>query len=61
MFNIKLMLIDDENFSECERFYEDYMAFATRENVLEYQASNRKLYFFKSRPIFSNAKENNIS
>ena len=38
MFNIKLMLIDDENFSECERFYEDYMAFATRENVLEYQA-----------------------
>lgn len=38
MYNIKLMLIDDDNFSECERFYEDYMAFATRENILEYQA-----------------------
>lgn len=38
MYNIKLVLIDDENFSECERFYEDYMAFATRENILEYQA-----------------------
>lgn len=32
------MLVDDGNFSECERFYEDYMAFATRENILEYQA-----------------------
>lgn len=38
MYNIKLLLIHDENFSECERFYEDYMAFATRENILEYQA-----------------------
>lgn len=38
MYNIKLLLIDDGNFSECERFYEDYMAFATRENILEYQA-----------------------
>lgn len=38
MYNIKLLLIDDDNFSECERFYEDYMAFATRENILEYQA-----------------------
>lgn len=38
MYNIKLILIDDGNFSECERFYEDYMAFATKENILEYQA-----------------------
>lgn len=38
MYNIKLLLIDDGNFSECERFYQDYMAFATRENILEYQA-----------------------
>lgn len=38
MFNMKLLLIDDGNFSECERFYEDYMAFATKENILEYQA-----------------------
>lgn len=38
MYNIKLLLINDGNFSECERFYEDYMAFATRENILEYQA-----------------------
>lgn len=38
MFNIKLLLIDDGDYSECERFYEDYMAFATKENILEYQA-----------------------
>lgn len=38
MYNIKLLLIEDGNFSECERFYEDYMAFATKENILEYQA-----------------------
>lgn len=38
MYNIKLLLIEDGDFSECERFYEDYMAFATRENILEYQA-----------------------
>lgn len=38
MYNIKLLLVDDGNFSECERFYEDYMAFATKENILEYQA-----------------------
>ena len=37
MYNIKLLLIDDGDFTECERFYEDYMAFAMRENILEYQ------------------------
>lgn len=38
MYNIKLLLIENGDFSECERFYEDYMTFATRENILEYQA-----------------------
>lgn len=38
MYNIKMLLIDDGDFTECERFYEDYMVFAVRENILEYQA-----------------------
>ncbi len=38
MYNMKLLLVEDGDFSECERFYEDYMVFATRENILEYQA-----------------------
>ena len=38
MYNIKFLLIEDGDFSECESFYQEYMAFATRENILEYQA-----------------------
>nr|WP_318702828.1 hypothetical protein [uncultured Acetatifactor sp.] len=38
MYNVKMLLVEDGNFSECERFYEDYMAFAIKENILEYQA-----------------------
>lgn len=38
MYNIKLLLVEDGNFSECERFYEDYMIFSTKENILEYKA-----------------------
>lgn len=38
MYNVKICLVDDGNFSECEQFYEDYMGFATRENDIEYQS-----------------------
>ena len=38
MYNIKLLLVENGDYSECERFYQDYMTFATKENILEYQA-----------------------
>lgn len=38
MYNVKMILVDDGDFSECEQFYEEYMAFATRENDIEYQS-----------------------
>lgn len=46
MYGIKLVLIDDGNFAECEQFYEEYMAFATREGDAEYQ-SYAELYKLK--------------
>ena len=38
MYNIKLLLVENGDFSECESFYQKYMSFATKGNVLEYQA-----------------------
>lgn len=38
MYNVKICLVNDGNFSECEQFYEEYMGFATRENDIEYQS-----------------------
>ena len=38
MYNVKICLVKDDNFSEYEQFYEEYMGFATRENDIEYQS-----------------------
>lgn len=46
MYGVKLVLINDGNFTECEQFYEEYMAFATREGDAEYQ-SYAELYKLK--------------
>ncbi len=38
MYNVKMCLINNGDFSECEQFYEEYMGAATRENDIEYQS-----------------------
>jgi len=38
LYNVKICLVKDDNFSEYEQFYEEYMGFATRENDIEYQS-----------------------
>lgn len=38
MYNAKLCLIEDGNYSEFDQFYEEYMGFATREKDAEYQS-----------------------
>ena len=38
LYDTKLILINDGDYSQCEQFYEEYMGFATRENDVEYQS-----------------------
>lgn len=51
MYNVKMFLIKNGDYSECDDFYEEYRSFAERENVPEYKAYARlykiKLTFIK--------------
>lgn len=51
MYNVKMFLIQDGDYSDCDDFYEEYRSFAESENVPEYMAYARlyriKLIFIK--------------